>query len=117
MPDRNLIESGPLSGISKYIMPRPCLGQTVLWSYNPGSEKCPGIVTKVGHDSIAVSIHVDSLKDHLLKNGVRHETDPWLQRFPAHDGGCWRFTDWDKTIMEHLGISLMGRAHEGHLEE
>jgi hypothetical protein len=119
MSGRNLIEAGPLAGLSRYEMPKPCLGQTVLWSYNPGSAPSPAVVTKVGHDSIAVNIHVDSLKDHLLKNGVRHTTDPWLAKFPAHDGGCWDFTIWDKMLMEHLrlGVDWQERFGGDHPEE
>lgn len=113
---RNFIESGPLAGLSKYVMPRPCLGQMVLWAYNPGSEQSPAVVTKVGQDSIGVAVHVESVKDHLLKHGVRHVSDPWLNKFPSHDGGSWDFTDWDKRLMDDLALNRRGQKEE-HREE
>jgi hypothetical protein len=115
--DRNLITTGPLAGVSRYVMPRPCLGQCVLWSFNPGGEQSPAVVTKVGQDSIAVNVHVDSYKDHLLKNGVRHVTDPWLQKFPSHDGGCWSFNSFDLMIMERLRLGAGWQDDTDHVEE
>jgi hypothetical protein len=117
MSSRNFIEAGPLAGLSRYVMPRPCVGQTVLWSFNPGSEQCPAVVTKVGQDSVAVCVHVESLKDHLLKNGVRHTTDPWLAKFPQHEGGCWDFTTWDKMLVERLRLGAGWQDDLSHVEE
>jgi hypothetical protein len=117
MSGRNLIESGPLSGLSKYVMPKPCIGQIVLWSYNPGSAQSPAVVTKVGQDSIAVNVHVESVKDHLLKGGVRHVSDPWLSRFPEHDSGCWQFSDWDRMLMERLRLGAGWQDDLSHVEE
>jgi hypothetical protein len=114
---RNIIESGPLAGVSRYVMPRPCIGQTVLWSYNAGGAQSPAVVTKVGQDSIAVNVHVDSLKDHLLKGGVRHVSDPWTARYPQHEGGVWDFTIWDKMIAERLRLGAGWQDDVDHVEE
>lgn len=73
-------------------MPEVSVGKWVLWAWNRDSDSSPAVVVKVGSRSIEVLVHVASLKDHVIKNGVRHIDDPFLQKFPQHDGGCWQDT-------------------------
>lgn len=78
-----------------YTMPEPTLGQTVFWypSGNILEDPQAGFVSRVGHDTICINLLSPSLKDFVIKDGVRHVTDPKnrtvrftdLRDFP----GCW----------------------------
>jgi|ERR1700682_5634799 len=81
-----------------FVMPKVKLGRIVLWSYTPDGEKSPAVVVKVGARSIALNVIVDGVKDHVLKTGTRHKDDPFIIKFPQHEGGCWCDTeDWERT--------------------
>ncbi len=82
-----------------YVMPRVEVGQVVNWSQGRGDPRpAAGVVVKVGTQSIAVAVHIDNIRDHLTKTGVRHVSDPFLDRTPAHDSGVWELTARDKRI-------------------
>lgn len=83
-----------------FVMPKPSIGQIVVWSYNKNAEKNPAVVTRVGRESIGLLIHVDALKDHVHKTGVRYVGDPLINRFPEHDSGHWDFSDDTKAFQE-----------------
>ena len=83
----------------EYEMPKVFVGQVVLWSYNTGSEVSPAVVVGVGSRSLSLHVHVKDFKDHVIKTGTRHVTDPFLVKFPQHDGGCWRYNGFDEIIM------------------
>lgn len=94
-----------------YEMPKVYVGQTVLWSYNTGGEVSPAIVVSVGSRSVCLHVHVKDVKDHVIKTGSRHVSDPFLVKFPQHDGGCWRFTEFDQLVLDRLSTV------ESYLEE
>lgn len=94
-----------------YEMPAVWKGITVLWSYNTGGETSPAVVVNVGSGSVDLHVHVKDFKDHVLKTGTRHVSDPFLQKFPQHDGGCWRHTEINERILAMLG------DYEARLEE
>ena len=83
-------------------MPKVSVGMIVLWAWNKDSEASPAVVVKTGNRSIEVLVHVASLKDHVIKNGVRHIDDPFLQKFPQHDGGCWQQIEFNARILKLL---------------
>lgn len=82
-----------------YVAPKVTVGQVVLWSYGPGERPAPAIVTAVGSGgSINCLCHVDSVKDHVQRTGVRHRGDPFVRSHPGHDSGVWDLTDRDKAL-------------------
>ena len=91
-----------------YVPPPVEAGQVVLWSYGQGERPTPALVISVATKTLNLSIHMDSIKDHVLKNGVRHINDPILRTQPAHDQGVWDLTPRDKrlnALLESLGAS------------
>lgn len=85
-------ESKPSSTPMPWVRPRIRVGDTVLWSKNPDSERAVCIVTSVDDLTINCSaFHPDS-KILQPKEAVRHVDDPALktQSFPD---GVWRYTD------------------------
>lgn len=101
----NIIEGTPGTKSHRpddWKMPEIWVGMTVLWSYNTGGETSPAVVVSVGQRSVCLHVHVKDVKDHVIKTGTRHVGDPFLQRFPQHDGGCWRHTEFNERILSML---------------
>lgn len=76
-----------------YVMPKCELGY-VLWRQHPGQEPSTAIVTRVGSRSISVVIFPPNSVGMRVKDGVRHSSDPDLNRLPLQDGF------WDYSPME-----------------
>ncbi len=100
----NIIEGSP--GTKSYVppqwqMPKAKVGQVVLWSWNRDGEKSAAFVVKTSPMAVELLVHVASLKDHVIKTGVRHVDDPFLYKHPEHDGGCWCHTE-DHERFERL---------------
>ncbi len=79
------------------------LGQVVLWSHGPGAKPTPAIVIGVATHTLNLSVHVDGIRDHLSKQGVRHCDDPLIRTRPPSDQGVWDLTPRDKRINFMLG--------------
>ncbi len=91
------------NGHAEWTMPHVEVGQTVLWSWNGGAKDAsPATVIGVGTGTVNLAVHVNGVKDHILKQGVRHQDDPFLRRAPNHDGGVWHLTPRDERINEML---------------
>lgn len=87
------------------------VGQLVLWSHGQGDKPAPAIVLQVGMAAITVAVHINGVKDHVLKNGARHVDDPFVRTHPQHDQGVWDLTPRDKRIdalLENYGGSVLG---------
>lgn len=100
-----------------YEMPPVVQGMTVLWSYNTGGETSPALVVGVGSRSVDLHVHVKDVKDHILKTGTRHVSDPFLVKFPQHDGGCWRHTELDRRLLVMLADYEAGLDEGSNSEE
>lgn len=75
------------------------VGQIVLWRYGPLDKAAiPAIVCKVGNETLTVGLFTDSNKTLILKSGVRHRNDPFLNAMPQHDLGCWDLTPRDERL-------------------
>ncbi len=83
---------------SEFTMPAVEVGQVVLWSYGKGGATAAAVVTRVATRSCTLSVHVDGIRDHITKNGVRHCDDPFLQTHAILDDGVWDLTPRDKRI-------------------
>ncbi len=76
-----------------YKMPEVCLGETVLWQHNFADQTpVAAVVTRVGSNAISVSIFPPDNKGCIPKDGVRHASDPGLDRIISNSG-IWRHTD------------------------
>ena len=51
----------------RFVPPAVEVGQFVLWAYGPGGAQSPALVVKVGTLSLTLLVHVDGIKDHLIK--------------------------------------------------
>ncbi len=76
--------------------PKVEIGQVVLWSDGAEAKACPAVVLKVGTGGVlTLALHIDGIKDHIFRTGVRNQEDPWLRKFPEHRDGAWRLTERD----------------------
>ncbi len=86
-----------------FVPPRVGVGQVVLWSYGPNEKPSAAIVTTVGAHTINCLCHVDGVRDHLQKVGVRHKDDPFVRAHPLHDVGVWQLSERDQRLDALLG--------------
>ncbi len=104
------VSEAPAPPAQVFKMPAVALGQVVLWTYGPdGRDPCPAVVLSVGGRTVNLAVHVDGIKDHVLKTGVRHKDDPFLQTSPEHDSGVWDLTVRDRRIdamLANLGVTF-----------
>lgn len=80
--------------IDTFVMPRPAIGQLVLWYPNADPNAAPEVaaVRRRGHRNIVVG-----LGGGLPRESVRHVDDPKLKLSPSQrENGAWDFTDRDK---------------------
>ncbi len=52
----------------------------------------------VATHTLNLSVHVDGIRDHLSKQGVRHSDDPLIRTRPPSDQGVWDLTPRDKRL-------------------
>lgn len=102
------VSSAPAAApsVAEFAPPRVEVGQVVLWRFGPGSSPSPAIVLKVAARTLSLSLHIDGVRDHVFKNGVRHVSDPFLKTSPAHDMGVWDLTPRDRAINAVLDSAL-----------
>lgn len=88
----------------------PDVGQIV--NYYPGSDRgqepLAAVVTKVGNNSVCVSIFDSSNQNLTIRDGVRHVDDPRSRTDFGRSAGAWDFTDRDKQIdalLEQLNVT------------
>lgn len=87
------VEAAP-DPIDTFSMPRPAIGQTVLWyPHGTPSEKPEvAIVKKLGHRNVVIGLAIG-----LNREAVRHVDDPKLSlSMSQRENGAWDFTDRDK---------------------
>ncbi len=102
--------------IKPYEPPRVEVGQVVLWTYGPGDRPAAALVVKVGTGSLTLAVHADGVKDHILKNGVRHVDDPFLKTHPASDQGVWDLTPRDRKLNDMIEAHARSVADESGLD-
>ncbi len=90
----------------KWLPPKVEVGDIVLWSDRGEAHVCPAFVMKVGAaGSLTLSLHIDGMKDHVFRSGVRHQDDPWIQKSPEHSAGVWRLRLRDIAINELIRLA------------
>ena len=77
-----------------FSMPKPTVGELVWWCEDADvSRPCAGIITFVGDRAVTVNVPTPDLRDFLVKDGVRHVSDPDLREkaFLRAERGGWDF--------------------------
>lgn len=83
-------------------MPKAQVG-ACIWRPRPGGEPAPALITYVGSRAVSCVIFPPDSRQFLLRDGVRHESDPELSNPHASDAGCWDYTEEQKQIRMLLG--------------
>lgn len=94
------VVEAPPSPIDSFVMPRPVIGQTVLWYPNGDKNGDPEvtIVRKRGHRTIVIGTALG-----VNREAVRHVDDPKLkQSVSQRESGAWDFNDRDKQYDQLL---------------
>lgn len=96
-------------------MPKASLGPCV-WYPQPGHEPSAGMIVQVGDRSVSVIVLSPYNRAGVIKDGVRHISDPDLSSKPtAVSAGCWDFTD-DQKALRALQAELGTRAVDDHAD-
>ena len=89
--------SCPIVPPSKFRSPRCPLG-LVLWSPGLNMEWFPAIATQVGGECIRVMVFPVESRVAMVKDSVRHVSDPMFPRLLDQTGGVWDYTDEYKLL-------------------
>lgn len=84
-----------------YKMPEPY--DNVNWTYHPGRESLPAIVTERGNNVISVIVFPKGFGSFEYHENVRHISDPWIKEnlyMLNPSNGVWDYTERDKVIDE-----------------
>lgn len=95
-------------------MPTVSLGDVILW-YPDGDinqEPQPAIVSNIGGDTINVNIISPTSYNFLIRDGVRHVSDPRRRGPEVRDSGAWDYT----PMLRHL-YRLLTEAPAGKRKE
>lgn len=90
---------------AQYKAPRAPLG-LVLWSAGIGHEWFPAIATKVGDNSIRVMVFPIDSRVAMVRDSVRHASDPQFPMLLDKTGGIWDYTDEHKLLAGLAQIAL-----------
>ncbi len=90
-----MTKPAPAPAKAPYVMPKPRIGDTVLWHDDLESENppMPAWVTRVSEDCLDLSILEHGVPKPLLKDGVRHINDPDKAKIKRLEAGCWDFIE------------------------
>lgn len=97
-----------------WTMPPAYLGQRVLWRPDKAElvDIAPGFVTKVGRDSIGLSVLIDGNAVMVPKDGARHVNDPRYTRENSAGSGVWWYHEEDTETLATFGD--LTKALEAH---
>lgn len=77
-----------------YKMPRPSIGACVWYPTKQGGlDPVPAIITQVGNNSVNLTVWPPDNRGGLPRDGVRHISDPSVEKQPGYDSGVWDYTD------------------------
>jgi hypothetical protein len=92
------------AGLKELRMPFVELNMSVLW-YPDGDSRQqphPAFVTAVGHDSVCVNIMAHNSYNFLIRDGVRHVSDPRIKDAERRESGAWDYTPFVKRLLALL---------------
>jgi hypothetical protein len=86
------------------------VGQTLHWfpHGDPGQEPWTALVTKVNAHSLRLHVLSPSNKDGIVKDGVRHMSDPTVHNEETKLQGGWDHTPQTKLLVNYFGPELKG---------
>ncbi len=84
---------------TKYVMPVPSVGFCLWYPAKQGYAPIPAIITQVGVSSVNLTVWPPDNRGGLPKDGVRHISDPSVEKQAGYDQGVWDFTD--ETKRQH----------------
>lgn len=76
-----------------YKMPTPAIGFAYWYPAKTGYDPLPAIVTQVGNNSVNLTVWPPDNRGGLPKDGVRHISDPSVEKQAGYDQGVWDYTD------------------------
>lgn len=91
-----------MAKVEGFKMPAIELGDVVFW-FPGGSESADphvAMVTKVGAETIHLNVFATNTYNLLLRDGVRHLTDPNAKRFETSENGAWDYTPRHKRLLK-----------------
>lgn len=109
------VAEAPPAPIDSFVMPKPVIGQTVLWYPNADKNGDPEvtIVRKRGHRTIVVGTALG-----VNREAVRHVDDPKLrQSLSQRESGAWDFTERDKQYGDIVNRISTLEAKYAELED
>lgn len=89
----------PAAPPKQWKMPRPYLGEAVLFRAEPGGEGFPAMVVEVSDVSVSLLIFPHSMHNGISKGGVRHAEDPRvakMSREAVKDFGLWELSEFGR---------------------
>lgn len=101
-----MAKSNPTPSVPQaYRMPVPTMGQCE-WKPDRHSQPILAFITKVGVDSVSLTIFAPDNRAGIPKDGVRHISDPVIDDQPGYDAGCWDFVSFagDASAMARLAL-------------
>ena len=83
-------------------MPPVEVGQIILWFPHgeASAEPWPAIVTRVGHANLCCGIFSPTSYNLMIRDGVRHVSDPQAKKAELLEQGGWDYTPRDKRGMD-----------------
>jgi hypothetical protein len=81
-------------------MPHASIGPCV-WMPTPYGEPSPALITQVGKRTLNLTVFAADTRGGFIKDGVRHASDPDLNRTVASgEAGCWDYTSDQKRLSQ-----------------
>jgi len=76
-------------------MSKPKIGQIVWWYPQGDTNQTPlaAVVTRVGFDSLNLNIFAPNSVNMLIRDGVRHKSDPRSRSDDMRESGCWEYPE------------------------
>jgi hypothetical protein len=88
-----------------YVMPKP--HDIVTWTFYPGNETQPALVTSVGRSVISLALFPTMVDTIIRKECVRHISDPMVKLSDFNpEYGVWDYTEQGKQLNELLSALL-----------
>lgn len=81
-----------------YKMPVPTIGFCYWYPDKVGYDPVPAIITQTGNNSVNLTVWPPDNRGGLPKDGVRHVSDPSVEKQAGYNQGVWDFTAETKKI-------------------
>lgn len=90
--------------MSEILFKQPAVevGMPVCWfPYGDNANGVfPGIVLQVAHETVTLACFTPDNRNHFVKEGVRHMTDPRAKQAELREQGGWAFPEWFVQLLK-----------------